>query len=111
MRILSITAAVAALAISTNAGATPISFSVSSNADHGEAASESRSLFDAVLQSAMTAVDFMFTAGDTHDEEMILRFYREDQTCESQKQAEDETEAEAEEKKALVGPEPIYFGF
>ena len=112
MRLLTITAAVAALSFGASAGAAPFSLSTSSEIDRTAPKSDSSSLIERLVRSTATALGMELTAGDKQDEDLVLYFYRKSETCEGKGDAEPQPEAEPEEKKAaLVGPEPIYFGF
>ncbi len=111
MRNLAITAAIAALSLGATAAASPFSFSASADAERGEAKAESRGLIETVLESTASAFGMAFAAGDKHEDDITLRYYHTNEGCEAEETADAETEAEPEEKKALVGPEPIYFGF
>ncbi len=111
MRNLTITAAIAALSLGATAAASPFSFSASSETDRADAKADSRGLIETVLDSTASALGFALTAGDKHEDDITLRYYQKSESCEAEETADIEAEAEPEEEKALVGPEPIYFGF
>ncbi len=110
MRNLAITAAIAALSFGATATASPFSLTTSSGGDSADKKSESGSVIETVLDSTAGAFQFFFTSGDKHEDDLVLR-YKKKQGCEAEETAETEAEPATEEKKALVGPEPIYFGF
>lgn len=109
MRNLVITAAIAAVSLGTTAIASPLSLSASSDAS--EAKAESRGLIETVLSSTANAFGFVLTAGEKHEEDLVLRFYKKSEACNADKSTELEDDVEEIEKKALAGPEPMYFGF
>ncbi len=112
MRKIAILAAVAALSVGATAAASPFSLTASSSADQETAETESRGIVDIIVDSTVNAFDFVFSAGDPHEDGMTLRYYKEKQGCTADESAEAEAEPESEEEEQkLVGPEPIYFGF
>lgn len=112
MRIFAITAAVAALSLGATAVASPFSLNASTSVDHEPAEAESRGLIETIVDSTASAFSFVFTAGDPHEDGIILRYYKDKEGCTADETTEADIEPEAdEEEKKLVGPEPIYFGF
>lgn len=109
MRNLVITAAIAALSLGASANAAPFSLSASSNA--GEAKAESRGLIETFLSSTADAFGLVYTAGEKHEKDLVLRYNKKGKACDADKAAELEVDVEEIEKKALAGPEPMYFGF
>ncbi len=111
MRNLAITAAIAALSFGASAAAAPFSLNASSEADRGNAKAETRGFVETVLDTTTSAFGLVFTAGEKHEEDLVLRFYKKSEGCEADEVADAETVAEPDEKKTPAGPEPIYFGF
>ena len=111
MRNLVIPAAIAAISFGASAAASPFSLSASSEVDRSEAKTESRGLIETVLNSTANAFGVVFTAGEKHEEDLVLRFYKKSEACKADKAADLEVDVEEVEKKALAGPEPMYFGF
>jgi|GEM_PF-5797379 len=111
MRLQIAFAAIAVACLSAPASASPFSLNSSTDLDGNEDASESSSLMDSVLNATANAFGVVFKAGDKQDEDIVLRFYRKTETCETKEAVEPQPETEPEKKKAMMGPEPIYFGF
>lgn len=112
MRLQIAFAAIAVGCMSAPASASPFSLNASTDLDRNEdAAEESSSLMDTVLDATTNAFSIVFKAGDKQDEDIVLRLYRKNETCETKEAVEPQPETEPEKKKATMGPEPIYFGF
>ena len=112
MRTIAISAVVAALSLGATAAASPFSFSASASVEGEKAGADSRGLVEIIVDSTVNAFDFMLSAGDPHEDGIILRYYKDKEGCTAEETAEADIEPEAiEEEKKLVGPEPIYFGF
>jgi hypothetical protein len=104
-----IIAAAGALSVSAHAAASPFNLTASSEKDDS-AETQSRSILDIALDATASAFGFVFTAGEK-DEDIVLKYYNDVEGCEAKDAGENEIVLEETEKKAPVGPEPMYFGF
>ncbi len=111
MRKFAIFMAVGALSISAHAAASPFSLTASSDSKGAEAETESRSLLDIAFNATANAFGFNQKAGGIKDDDFVLKYADKQQGCTAEDAVEEEAAVEEPEKKAPVGPEPIYFGF
>ena len=111
MRKLMVPAAIAALSFGASAAASPFSLTASSDVDRVDQKAESRGLIETVFSSTANAFGVVFSAGEKHEDDLVLRYYKKKEACEADESAELEVDVEEVEKKALAGPEPMYFGF
>lgn len=111
MRNYAIAAIASAACLSAPAFAAPFSVMASSEADTPKAQDNSRGLIESAFTATANAFGIVFTAGDQHEEDIILRYSENDESCPAEEDAESDGESEEAEAKKPVGPEPIYFGF
>ncbi|MEM8772834.1 MAG: hypothetical protein AAGD92_14400 [Pseudomonadota bacterium] len=99
---------------SAHAVASPFNYSASTEADASAKSSLEKQpgLLEIATQKTINALSLIVTVGDKKEKSAPVTFKSEKQDrCEVEEEALSTVDVRAVKRKALIGPEPIYFGF